>query len=111
MVVASDWLAGALFLDLFFGSLITLVDIFFTILYWLLVIRIILSLVGVSPSTTFNEALGALYQVTDVILKPFRRLPLQIGMFDCSPIVAFVALFFVRDVIIRLLMMMGGVAR
>lgn len=73
-------------------SLIALVDIAFTVIYWLLVIRIVLSWVGVHPYTTGNELLSALYQVTDVILRPFQRLPLRIGMMDFSPIVAFIVL-------------------
>jgi YggT family protein len=73
-----------------------LVNIFFTILYWLLVARIVLSWFGVNPYTTSNEPLGVLYQVTDVILRPFRRLPLRIGVLDLSPVVAFLALQFIQ---------------
>lgn len=89
-------------------SLILLVDIFFTVLYWLLVIRIILSWVGVNPHTTFHELLGALYQVTDVILTPFQKLPLRLGMIDFSPIVAFVALQFVHRMALIGLSQLGG---
>ena len=90
------------------SSLITLTTIFFSILYWMLVIRIVLSWFGVNPHTTYNELLGALYHVTDMILLPFRRLPLQIGMLDLSPIVAFVALQFAQHVLVRLLYALGG---
>lgn len=89
-------------------SLIMLVDIFFTILYWMLVIRIILSWIGVSPHTHYNELLGMLFQVTDMVLAPFRRLPLQIGMFDFSMIVAFVVLQFLQRVIVLSLYRLGG---
>jgi len=92
-------------------SVIMLVDIFFTILYWLLVIRIILSWVGVNPSTTYNEPLGALYQVTDLILKPFARLPLRLGMIDFSPIVAFVVLQLLQRLIVLSLYQLGGFFR
>lgn len=92
-------------------SLITLVDIFFTVLYWLLVIRIILSWVGVNPHSTYNEVLGALYQVTDVILAPFQRLPLRIGLIDLSAIVAFIALQFLQRLIIYGLYYLGGFVR
>ena len=89
-------------------SLIAFVNIFFTILYWLLVIRIVLSWFGVSPYTAYNELLGALYQVTDLILKPLRRLPLQLGMIDFTPIVAFIALQFLQRVIALMLYRLGG---
>ncbi len=88
-----------------------MVDIFFTVLYWLLVIRIILSWIGVTPQTTFNEVLNALYQITDAILRPFQRLPLRIGMIDLSPIVAFVALQFLQRIIVLTLYQLGGFFR
>ena len=89
-------------------SLVALVDIFFTILYWLLVIRMVLSWFGVNPYTTYNELLGALHQVTDYILRPFRRLPLQLGMIDFSPIVAFITLQFLHRLLVPLLYQLGG---
>ena len=90
-------------------ALIALVNIFFTILYWMLVIRIVLSWFGIHPATTYNELLGALYQVTDYILLPFRKLPLRIGMIDFSAIVAFVVLQFLQRVItIALYQLIGG---
>lgn len=92
-------------------SLIALVDIFFTVLYWLLVIRIVLGWVGVNPSTTYNELLGALYQITDVILKPFQRLPLRLGMIDFSPIVAFIALQLAQRLLVLSLYQLGGFLR
>ena len=81
-------------------SIASLVNIVFTVLYWMLVARIILSWFGVSPYTTYNDILAALYQVTDKILLPFRRLPLQLGMMDFSPIVAFIALQFLQRVLV-----------
>jgi len=84
-------------------SLMLLVNITFQILYWMLVIRIVLSWFGVNPSTTFNELLSALFHVTDVILRPFRRLPLQIGMLDLTPIFAFVALQFLHRILMVVL--------
>ena len=92
-------------------SLVALVDIFFTVLYWLLVVRIVLSWVGVNPYMTVNELLNALYQITDVILRPFQRLPLRIGPLDLSPIVAFVALQFLQRIIILGLYQLGGFLR
>ena len=69
-------------------------------LYFLLVIRIILSWFGVNP---YNEIVQILFRVTDPILAPFRRLPLQFGAIDFSPIVAFMVLWFVRDFVVGIL--------
>ena len=93
------------------NSVAMLVNIFFTILYWLLVIRIVLSWFGVNPYLVSNELLSALYQVTDAILRPFQRLPLQIGMLDLSPIVAFIALQFLQRVLVLGLYSLGGMVR
>ena len=38
-----------------------------------------------------------------------RRLPLQIGMIDFSPLVAFVALQFLHRVIVAMLYQLGGI--
>lgn len=89
-------------------SLVVLVNIAFTVVYWLLVIRIILGWVGVNPHTSYNEMMGALFQVTDAILAPFQKLPLRVGLFDFSPIVAFVVLQFLQRVIVILLYRLGG---
>ena len=89
-------------------SLVTLVNITCTILYWMLVARIVLSWFGVNPHTTYNDLLGALYHVTDLILAPFQRLPLRVGMLDLSPIVAFVALQFLqRNIVLGLYRLIG----
>ena len=86
-----------------FRSLAFLFNMIFTIAYWLLVIRIILSWVGVDPETTYNDVLRALYQLTEPIMAPFRRLPLRIGIIDLSPIVAFLVLSFLQRLVVGLL--------
>jgi len=83
----------------FFRALALMVNGICTILYWLLFARIIISWFPVDP---FQGVAQFLYQVTDPILAPFRRLPLQIGMLDLTPIVAFMAIFFVRNVLVRI---------
>ena len=89
----------------------TLFSMVCQVFYWLLIIRIILSWVGVSPYTTYNELLGALYQITDVILKPFARLPVRVGMMDFSPIVAFVVLQLLQRLLVAGLYQLGGFLR
>jgi len=84
----------------FCRALAMLVNGIFTILYWLLFARIIISWFPVDP---FHGVVQFLFQVTDPILAPFRRLPLQIGMLDLSPLVAFMALFFLRNVLVGIL--------
>lgn len=87
-----------------FKALAILVNGVCTILYWLLFARIIVSWLPVDP---YSGIVQFLVQVTEPILAPFRRLPLRLGALDLSPIVAFIALLFIRDVLVRIL---GGLA-
>lgn len=83
-----------------FNSLALLFNMVFNILYFLLVVRIIISWFQVDP---YNEIVQVLYRITDPILRPFRRLPLQIGMIDFTPIVAFIALSFLNNLVVGIL--------
>ncbi len=83
-----------------FNSLALLFNILFTIIYFLLVARIIISWFNVNP---YNELVQAIYRVTEPILAPLRRLPLRIGMIDLSPILAFVLLSFVNSLVVGIL--------
>lgn len=81
-------------------AMILLVNGIFQILYWLLFARIVISWFPVDP---YNNIVQMLYQITEPILTPFRRIPLRIGMLDLTPLLAFVALFFVRNVLLGIL--------
>lgn len=82
------------------ASLAYLFNMIFNILYFLLVVRIILSWFGINP---YNEIVQILFRITEPILIPFRRLPLQVGSIDFSPILAFMALWFLRSFIVGVL--------
>ena len=43
-----------------------------------------------------------LVQVTDPVLEPARRLIPPLGMIDISPIVVFIALSIIRDLLVRM---------
>jgi YggT family protein len=81
-------------------SVALLVSLVFNIVYFLLVIRIILSWVGSDP---YNEIIQIIYRVTEPVLLPFRRLPLQAGGMDFSPILAFLVLSVARNFIVNIL--------
>ena len=87
-----------------FSSLALLFDMIFNVLYFLLVIRIVLTWFGVNP---YNELVNILFRITEPILAPFRRLPLQMGAIDFSPIVAFIVLSFIRSFIVGILLQMA----
>ena len=83
-----------------FRSLALFVSLVFNIIYFVLIIRIILSWVGIDRS---NELVNIIYRVTDPILLPFKRLPLQFGMMDFSPIIAFLVLSVLRSFLVNVL--------
>ena len=94
----------------FFHSLAFLVDGLCQLMYWLLMARIIVSWLPVDP---YHSVVQFLMQVTDPILSLFRRIPLQIGALDLSPLVAFFVLSFVNRILVHILMSLavqfGGV--
>ena len=83
-----------------FSSLALLFSMIFKILYFMLTIRIILSWFPVDP---YNQVVSTLYQMTDPILAAFRRLPLQVGMIDFTPILAFLAIAFLDHFVVGIL--------
>lgn len=83
-----------------FMSLALLFSMLFKVLYLLIVLRIVLSWVAADP---YNEIVRAIYSVTNFILEPLKRLPLQVGMIDFSPILAFLILTFLDSFVVGIL--------
>ncbi|MBN1353585.1 MAG: YggT family protein [Candidatus Omnitrophica bacterium] len=82
------------------ASLAYLFNMIFNVIYFLLVIRIILSWFSINP---YSEITQILFRITEPILAPFRKLPLQAGFIDFSPILAFMVLWFARSFIVGIL--------
>lgn len=83
-----------------------LLDIICKAFYVLLFARIVLSWVNPDP---YNPVVEFIYKVTEPILGFVRRIiPLQIGMFDLSPIIAFIALDFLRRFLVGSLYHLAG---
>ncbi len=85
----------------FLFALAHLFDLLFLLLYILLVARIIISWLQIEYY--YNSIIQAIYMLTEPILRPFRRLPLQFGIFDFSPIVAFMVLSFLHTFVVGVL--------
>ncbi|MDP8262498.1 MAG: YggT family protein [Candidatus Ancaeobacter aquaticus] len=84
-----------------FSALATIVDIVLTILYWLILIRTLISWVNPDP---YNVIVQYLNKLTEPILRPIRRLiPMSIGI-DISPIIAFLAIILVKSFLVKTLM-------
>lgn len=80
------------------------VDMLFEVLYWLIIVKIVLSWVIRDP---YNKYYALLSQITEPILAPFRNLLQRFGAgrtgLDFSPILALMALRFIKSIIISLL--------
>jgi YggT family protein len=86
----------------FISALASILNTVLTVFYWIILIRALLSWVSPDP---YNPIVKFLYQVTEPILEPIRRiLPFSLKMgIDISPIIAFLAIWFLKDFLIRTL--------
>ena len=78
-------------------------DVSLTIVYWLVLIRALISWVNPDP---YNTIVQFLYKSTEPILYPIRKmLPfnLRFGI-DISPIIAFLAIIFIKAFLVSTLL-------
>ncbi len=81
-------------------ALAQIVNILLTVLYWLILIRALISWVNPDP---YNPIVQFLYKSTEPILSPIRRLlpvSLKFGI-DISPIIAFFVILFFKSFIVN----------
>ena len=83
--------------------LISFVSLLGTVLYIALLARVLLSWFRVGPDNPFYPVVAILFQLTEPILAPIRRLLPRFGMMDFSPIVAFFLLQIVQRVLLSAL--------
>ncbi|MGI6436123.1 MAG: YggT family protein [Syntrophomonadaceae bacterium] len=84
------------------GFLIQIVNIAFSVLIWLVIIRCLLSFI---PHNPYQSIIRFVYEITEPIMAPFRRVVPLIGNLDLSPFVVVLVLEIARQVIIRGLIM------
>jgi YggT family protein len=75
----------------------TLIYFIFEILNLVLIIRIILSCV---PHNRYHPIINFIYEITEPILKPFRNMINPIQGIDISPIIVFILLRLLRNLIL-----------
>ena len=63
-----------------------------------LLVRVVLSWFNIGPSSPIYPIANIAHQVTEPILAPIRRVLPEFGMFDFSPIVAFLLITLVRRI-------------
>lgn len=86
------------------ATLINTINILFQLFTILIFVRIIFSWIRVSPyHPTWGPILRFVYQITDPIMEPVRRLIPPMGGLDLSPIIVLFGLNILRSVLIQVL--------
>jgi len=86
-----------------FKALAHIVDIILTMLYWIILIRALISWVSPDPS---NPIVQFLHRATEPILNPIRRIMPPMAM-DLSPIIAFIGIIFLKSFLVGTLYELG----
>jgi YggT family protein len=84
-------------------SLAKIVQLVLPVLYWLILIRALISWVNPDP---LNPIVQFLYRVTEPILEPIRR-RLPVMAIDISPIIAFLVIYFLNSFLVATLFDIG----
>jgi YggT family protein len=92
-----------------FGDLIVsvakILDILLGMYKWIIIISALISWVNPDP---YNPVVRFLYQVTDPVLRPIRRLiGYRLGPIDISPLIVIIAIMFVQSFLIKTLIKIG----
>ncbi len=88
----------------FFIGLARALEITIPILYWLILVRALISWVNPDP---FNPIVQFLNRATDPILAPIRRFMPTLGPFDISPVIAILILIFLQKFLVLTLIDFG----
>ena len=81
-------------------QIIQLVNTAFNVLVWLIIGRCILSFIRHNP---YQPVIKFIYDVTEPIMAPFRRILPVAGGMDFSPIIAVLAVSLVQKLVIGIL--------
>lgn len=86
-------------------ALATVVDVLFTIFFYLVLIRALLSWVNPDP---YNPVVRFIVRATEPVMAPARRIIPPISGFDLSPIVVLLLIQVVKNLLVSLLYNMAG---
>jgi len=84
-----------------FYPLVQIINMIFDVLIWLIIIRSFLSFFRHNP---YQPLIRFIYEVTEPIMAPFRKLIPAAGGIDFSPIAVVLAITLVQKIVIRLLL-------
>lgn len=86
------------------SALLSTLSLILSLVWWVFLLMIIMSwLISFNVINTRNQFVAGLWralnQVTDPVLRPIRRILPNMGGLDLSPIVVFVIIFFLQQLI------------
>jgi len=77
----------------------------FDLIFLMLMISVLLT--WIPNINRYNEPFKSIFAFSEIFFAPFRKLIPPIGGLDISPIFAFIILSIIRNVILRILIMLG----
>ena len=85
-------------------SILSLIDLILQIYTWILIAMVVMSwLVAFNIINNHNNIVRqisyALYRLTDPVLRPIRRFMPDLGGLDLSPVIALIAIWFIRNLL------------
>ena len=87
----------------FIIALAKVISIILSAMYWLILVRALLSWVNPDP---FNPVVQFLYRTTEPILEPIRRFLPPLAL-DISPLIAFLIILFFQNFLVPTLITLG----
>ena len=78
--------------------MISIINIAFEILTYMILIRVILSWF---PHNPYQPVIKLIYQISDTILSPIRNIASPIGGVDISPIIAIFMIQLIKNIILK----------
>ncbi len=85
--------------------LIQFVNLLVLALYIAILARVLLSWFPIGPDNPLRPVIRIVYQITEPILAPIRRVLPSMGMLDLSPMVAIILLIIVQRILGRVLVL------
>ncbi len=82
-----------------------IVTIFFKIIYLIILLVVLLSWIPIFDVR--KEPVASLVKIYNIIMAPFKAVIPPIGMIDISPLIAFIVLQIIEQLIVRILMSLG----
>ena len=83
--------------------IIQFVNILVPVLYVSILARVIVSWLPIGEDSPFSPVVRVIYQITEPMLGPIRRLIPGLGMFDLSPMIAIIVLMVIQRIVIAAL--------